>query len=658
VGPWRGVTVERRRQLAVDGLRLRARLAGGDGRLAVEARLRPLGGSTVSSVEAEVDGPSGRHTSPLTLSPRPGAIVATGEVVVPDVASWWPHTHGEPTLHAVRLLVATDAGPVEVGAGRVGFRHLEPGPPGHDTLTDGLDLRLNGVRVFARGAVWTPIDLVGMAPSREALRATLLRARDAGMNMLRVPGTGAYESPAFYDLCDELGLLVWQDFMFANFDYPAADAAFRAAVEDEARSVLAGLAWRPSLAVLCGNSEVEQQAAMLGLGPSEGQGELFGELLPALVREADVGAPYIPSAPCGGDLPFRPDVGIANYYGVGAYRRPLRDVRAADVRFAAECLALANLPDDDRLADCGVPRDVGSSWDFADVRDHYLTVLYGVDAAELRRDDPARYLRLGRATSGELMAEVFGEWRRARSSCGGGLVLWLTDVEPGAGWGLLDHRGAPKVAYHHLRRALAPVAVWMTDEGLSGLDVHVANDRPEVLQAELRVALYRGGQILVEQARAHLEVAAHRVERRGVETMIGRFVDASFAYRFGPPGFDVVVASLERDVEETTEVLAQAVHFPAGRPATAEPADRLGLVARASRHGEELVVAVRSRRLAYGVRVQMPGFDPDDDSFPVEPGGLRTVRLRASTAVPGAGVAGRVSAVNLAGRVDLALEAV
>ena len=149
------------------------------------------------------------------------------------------------------------------------------------------------------------------------------------------------------------------------------------------------------------------------------------------------------------------------------------------------------------------------------------TIIWGCCSAwtrsALRRADHERYLELSRAVTGEVMAEVFGEWRRAASPCGGGLVLWLRDLLPGAGWGLIDHRGVPKLAYHYLKRALAPVAVWTVDEGLGGVVVHVANDRAVPLIASLRVALYRDRELRVEEAITPIELAATqpaRVERR------------------------------------------------------------------------------------------------------------------------------------------------
>ena len=673
VGPWRPVWLERRRRLVVEELALRPRLDGGTGVLAVRARLRPLPGLTIRSAELEVSGPAGVQRAFLELSGLAAGQIAQGELRITSVRPWWPHTHGEAALYDVRLLVESTAGTIAIQAGRVGFRSLTAGPSAdRDIERDGLDLHINGVRVFARGAVWTPVDPVGLAPSAARLRTALETVRAAGMNMVRVPGTAAYEQDEFHDLCDELGILVWQDFMFANLDYPFVDDDFRGLVEDEARQVLGSLAGRPSLAVLCGNSEIEQQVAMLGLDPAIARAEFFGTTLPGLARAAGVDAVYVPSAPCGGDLPFRPDQGIANYYGVGAYLRPLADARAAGVRFAAECLAFANVPDEavlDQLeADspgalavndprwkAGVPRDAGADWDFDDVRDHYLGLLFGVHPAELRSVDPERYLELSRSVSGEVMAEVFGEWRRSASPCGGGLVLSLGDLVPGAGWGVLDHRGEPKVAYHHLRRALAPLAVWTTDEGLGGVIAHVANDGPSALTARLRVTLYQDHELRVGEGIETIDIGGHGAHERNIETLVGHFVDAAWAYRFGPPAQDLIVASVERDGETGTELLAQSFRFPAGRPTTLETAAQLGLegAARTDANGS-LRLAVQSRRLAYGVRVHVPGFRATDDAFSVEPGGTRSIDLHALEA--GATFkGGTLTALNLSGRVAVAV---
>ena len=664
VGPWREVLIHRRRSLSVARLDLRPRLDLSDGILMVRGQLRILRGAAPTSVAVEAIGPTGTHRTMLPARLAGDAVLVEGELRIPGVAAWWPHTHGEPALYRVRLVVHRDGdGDTAIDAGRTGFRTIAPGPdPDHRTEREGLDLHINGIRVFARGAVWTPIDAVGLAPTRDALRSALQVMCEAGMNMVRLPGIGTYEQDDFHALCDELGVLVWQDFMFANLDYPFGDPAFSAAAADEVGEVLDRIGGRPSLAVLCGNSEIEQQVAMLGLDPGLGRGAFFAETLPSLAQAAGVDAIYIPSAPSGGDLPFRPDTGIANYYGVGAYRRPLSDARTSMVRFAAECLAFSNVPDDAALVDleeaarvvhhprwkAGVPRDAGSGWDFEDVRDHYLALEFGVDPAELRRVDHARYLELSRAVTGEVMAEVFGEWRRADSPSGGGLVLWLRDLVAGAGWGVLDHRGLPKTAYHHLRRALAPVATWTTDEGLNGIVAHVANDRPRPLSARLRVALYRDLEHRVDEGHATIELPPHGAVARNVEAIIGRFVDAGWAYRFGPPAHDVVVTSLEQD----DALLSQSFRFPAGRPMRPEPATALGLRAAVSAQPDGSVrLDVHSRRLAYGVRVHAPGYAADDDAFSIEPGAMRSLLLRPLE--PGLAFSAELTALNLTGRISL-----
>jgi beta-mannosidase len=562
---------------------------------------------------------------------------------------------------------------VTLDAGRIGFRSLRALG---ELDRDGIRLAVNDVPVFARGAVWTPPDLAVPCSTREQLRPVLQRVLDAGMNMLRIPGVGCYEGDAFYDLCDELGILVWQDFMFANLDYPAEDPAFRETVTREARQLLSRIGGRPSLAVLCGGSEVAQQAAMMGLDPHVAGGPLYEELLPSLIAEADVLVPYVPSTPWGGDLPFRPSRGVANYYGVGAYLRPLEDARRSEVRFAAECLAFSNVPDDEALAalsvpagpvahhplwKAGVPRDVGASWDFDDVRDHYLGQLFGVDPAALRYTDHERYLELSRQVTGEVMAEVLGEWRRAQSPCAGALVLWLKDLRPGAGWGLLDHRGGAKVAFHHVRRALAPVAVWSTDEGLDGIAVHLANDSALPITARLRIAMYRDLEVRVEELKRDIVLEPHAGLTENVEALLGRFVDASFAYRFGPPSHDLIVLSLEGESPDRP-LLSQSFRLTVGRPSGRETPDQLGLSARLDDEDDAgAEVTVSSRRFVYGVRLDVPGFTGADDAFSVEPGHARRVRLRriASAPVPGRTTrpthpaAGHVTALNLAGRVPV-----
>jgi beta-mannosidase len=669
VGPWRPIWIERRRGLAVEALAIETRLDGDDGIVAVRTRLRVLDGHLDGPVVLEVDGPSGPHRASLGTSLEGGRISAGGELRIASVERWWPHTHGLPVTYAARLLIGT-APQVVVEGGRVGFRTLAPGPPGHEIERDGLSLLVNDVPIFVRGALWTPLDLVSLSASGEELRAALESVMAAGMNMLRVPGFGPYEQGMFHDLCDDLGILVWQDLMFASMDYPFENDDFARIASAEVEDVAARLAGRPSTVVLCGNSEVEQQVAMLGLDIGIARIPFYDTVVPTLLGAAGLDAVYVPSSPFGGALPMRPSRGVTNYYGVGGYRGPLSDARTSGVLFAAECLAFANIPDDEALATlvpeppgeafthhprwkAGVARDPGAGWDFDDVRDHYLALVFGVDPSGLRRDNWDRYLELSRAVTGEVMAHVFGEWRRTASPCNGGMILWLRDLVAGAGYGVVDHLGRPKTPYHYLRRSLAPTAVWLVDEGIGGVIAHVANDGPTALSGRLRVSLYSDLELRVGGGEERLELPPHGSAERDIETVIGRFVDAAWAYRFGPPAQDAIVVSLLRDLEQGSELLSQAFHFPAGRPMTLEPERRLGLSASVAGDPDGTVrLTVATRRLAYGVRIHVPGFAPSDDAFSIEPGGARTVTLRPALArEPVNG--GWITALNLLGRVAI-----
>jgi beta-mannosidase len=521
VGPWRPIRLLDR-DLDVD---LRATLDGDDGVLEVSLRL-----------DGEAEVVVGDRRAPLVR--RGGRLACT--LRLPKIEKWWPHTHGTPTLHAVTL--RTPGGGIDLG--RVGFRSIAVD---RDADGNGFALVVNGVKVFCRGACWSAADLVSLAGDRARLAPWLTLARDAHMNMVRVGGTMIYESDDFFALCDELGLLVWHDFMFANMDYPVADPAFRASVEQEATQFLRRTRPHPSLAVLCGGSEVAQQVSMLGLPPALWTGPLYEEILPAAVAALRPDVPYVPNSPGGGDLPFATDAGVAHYYGVGAYLRPLEDARRAKVRFASECLAFANLPDEP--ASDGwwpVPRDRGADWDFEDVTRHYARLLFGSDTPEAMRAAP-----------GAVMEATIGEWRRAGSSCWGALVWMLKDFGPGAGWGVIDAAGQPKPAWHALRRAFRPVQVALTDEGLNGLGIHLINESAETVRARLALRCLKEGAVVLRRER-EVELPPRSSQTLSSAELIGSFFDITWAYRFGPPSLDVT--------EVTLGDFARAVHFPAGKP--------------------------------------------------------------------------------------------
>ena len=632
VGLWRGTWIETRSALDVSELRVDASLDGTTGRVAVSARLAPHAGRRVDAVALELRRGSGSHREPLTRGDD-GVFRAT--LAIPDVSPWWPHTHGEPCLYDAQLAVALSngAGPIDISLGRIGFRSIEL-----DRSRDRFGLRINGTDVFCRGACWTPLDPVSLGASPDALRAAVAQARDAGMNMLRLSGTTVYEDEAFFDACDEQGVLVWQDFMFANMDYPT-EPAFLASVEEECLQQLARLRSRPSLTVLCGNSEVEQQAAMWGATRDRWTPALFHEHMAAWVRDDSPAVPWWPSSAHGGAFPYQGNVGTTSYYGVGAYLRPLDDARRADLSFATECLAFAHVPDASTIArmpggeslrvthpgwKARTPRDLGAGWDFEDVRDHYLAELFKLDPAKLRYSDHERYLALSRVASGEMMAAAFGEWRRAGSTCGGALVWFLRDLWAGAGWGLVDDQGAAKPALYLLRRALQPVAVSFTDEGGNGLFVQMVNEREATVAATLDIAAYNESAALVGHAVRPIELQARATQALPAAECFDGFLDLSAAYRFGPPPAQVVVASL---LDASDKLIAQAFHFPSGLMSHRD--DDVGLSAAVTgRFDGGIEVTVHAERLAQHVRIELPGYTPEDNHFHLPPRGARTIRLR------------------------------
>jgi beta-mannosidase len=631
VGPWREIALHEDQTMLIEDADLRAYVDGSSGVVRINLRVRVVGESPSVPVLRVGDA-----QTPLTCRAIGDRLFALeGELRISDIALWWPRSHGAQPLYPVSIHLRLGGSEHVASFNAVGFRKIDV-----ERDDGGFAIRVNDVPIFCRGACWTTLDIARMGADADAYDTALDAAADAGMNMLRVPGTMHYEHDAFYAGCDERGILVWQDFMFANLDYPAENEAFCTSVAREASQLLSRLQLRPSVAVLCGNSEVAQQAAMLGLPRELWTNALFEQTLPAIVRDIRPDVVYLPSTPSGGVLPFHVDSGVSHYYGVGAYLRPLEDARRAGVRFTSECLGFSNVPCE-RTIDLvlsarqapfvhpawksRVPRDSGAGWDFEDVRDHYLERLFGVDPMSMRQTDMERYLALSRVVTGEVMASALSEWRRGGSKCAGALVWFFRDLWPGAGWGLIDSTGTPKAAYYFVRRTMQPVALLMTDEGLNGLSLHAINDTAANIDVDLELALFRHGDTRVALGSRPLTLGARSVVTIGSDTLLEHFLDVTYAYRFGAHGRDVAVGTLRKRGDGAP--IGTAFHFPMGH-AFARERD-IGLEASARSTGEgTYALTVRTKQFAQSVSIDAIGFQPDDDYFHLAPGSERTIALR------------------------------
>ena len=647
VGPWRPVWLEYVSSVDLEELDLQCRAETRRHVVSIDARIRRL--DPRADIRA-ADVIVGDARAALPVTPEGDGYRIRGDASFEDLPLWWPHTHGRPQLLDCVLVIDTSSGPVTVKCGRIGFRNITV-----DRSGGAIRFHVNGVPVFCRGACWTIADVASLTGSNDELSAILDTVVASGANMLRVIGSMVYEADRFYDLCDERGIMVWQDFMFANMDYPVEDSDFRANVEAEIDQQLLRLQRHPCLAAYCGGSEIEQQAAMFGAPREIWSNEFFSRALPDRINSRHRGVPYWSSTPTGGSLPFHVGEGLAHYYGVGAYRRPVDDVRSAGVRFTPECLGFSNVPEPDGLPTLdsgrispphdpvwkqGVPRDTGPGWDFEDIRDHYLRTIHGVDPVELRSCDLERYLALSRTLTGELMQRVFEEWRSETNVCGGGLVWFLRDLRPGAGWGILDRSGRPKAPYYFLKRAWSPRAIRLLDRGLDGLLIEVSNDLNERLDAKVELLVIARGSTVTARASRSVSIGPASASALAADEFLGSFFDLTYSYRFGPPQHDAVVARLLDPISGA--MWAEAVYVPQ-RQSAARP---VALTAAVERMGRDLAVRLASEALVHNVRIDVRDHLPEDNYFTLTPGRERVLSLRR-VSEPGRAFRGFVEASNI-----------
>ena len=343
--------------------------------------------------------------------------------------------------------------------------------------------------------------------------------------------------------CDRLGILVWQDAMLATLD-PSDDDDVQHELAAELAEVLRPLQGRPSLAIVSGGSETEQQPTMMGLPPERRVVRALVETFPAVVARVAPGTPYVTSSPSG-RRPPDPLLARGRALVRGRWlpaaaarhppcrRTPRRRVprvrRPAGARDRCACGAgLTPTSRSDRW-EAGIPRDNGSSWDFEDVpRPLRARALRRRSRGGAQRRSRALPRPRTRAALAHLGIEVFAEWRRPGSGSSGGLVLQARDLAPGAGWGLLDTDGRAKSMLLALRRAWSPVALLATDEGLDGLWLHALNDTPRPLDTTVEVTLVdRAGRAAPRQRRRSVHLGPRSGRTLSLDGVLGAFRDVA-----------------------------------------------------------------------------------------------------------------------------------
>lgn len=434
---------------------------------------------------------------------------------------WWTNGLGEQYLYTFSTEVkAEDAD--EMVQRRIGLRSLrllrEKDEKGREFCFE-----LNGQRVFMKGANYIPCDNFLPRVTDSIYRETIRSAVDVNMNMIRVWGGGVYEDDRFYDLCDEAGILVWQDFMFACSLYPARGHLLEN-IRAEAADNIIRLRNHPCLALWCGSNEC--QDAYFGWGWKEDMDKqgveiaertlrefrhLYYDALPEQVRLLCPDVYYTPSSPFAyEDVSAQPENGDYHYWGVWHKNEPVVQYNICKARFFSE-YGMQSFPEFESVKTfCPAPEqwDIRSDvmmshqrgGEFANGRiEAYLRADYGdtFDFADL--------LYVGQLMQGDAMKTAVEAHRRDKGHCWGTLIWQINDCWPVASWSTRDYYGRWKAAHYMVRHAMDDILVspirthqCLSDEELKTqgnavhpdrLEVYIVNDRRENVNGTLSVSL-------------------------------------------------------------------------------------------------------------------------------------------------------------------------
>ena len=504
--------------------------------VAVDIAMESVGRIRELDVLVQIEAPDGRGFEALVpVQLIEAGTLATAMIEIPDPARWWPRGFGEQPLHEVHVTLRGSGINLDAASRKIGLRVV--------ALDSGKDIEgarfrfvVKGEPIFCRGANWIPDGLFPGSAEPSKIRERIRQAVGAEFNMLRVWGGGIYEQEAFYETCDELGVLVWQDFMFACATYPE-DEPFPASIEQEARYQVARLASHPSIVLWCGGNENVLAWRNWGwrerMDPAQTWGKkYFTDLLPEVCADLDPTRPYLCDSPWSGSVeadPNDPDIGDRHTWDL-----KLEEVREMVPRFVSEFGHQS--PPLRRTIEEALGRDI-----FVSEEPEALAAFagrqrgWGGDAAQYDRwledwfspattlDQRLFQMHLLQARS----TTMTYEWLRMNSArCSGALVWQLNDAWTGHSWSLIDRAGRPKPAWWAARAACAPRLIGFTisDEGI---EIGIVNDGESAWSADATVRrVDASGQELVA-ARVHLHAEVGRASHAPISEDIAIPTDPS-----------------------------------------------------------------------------------------------------------------------------------
>ena len=425
--------------------------------------------------------------------------VAAVDFVIENPKLWWPNDYGDQPLYIVRTtLLDEDGTSLESITRRIGLRTLTISQE-KDEWGNEFAFCVNGVKIFTRGGNYIPDDCLYTRITEKKLDYILESCRRAHFNCVRVWGGGYYPSDAFYDLCDEKGLIVWQDLMYACNVYDVTDA-FAENCRQETYDNVRRLRHHASLGLWCGNNEIESAWDHWGDFQKETPYlradyiRLFEEVLPKAVQEADGETFYWHSSPSSGgcfDNPDDANRGDTHYWDVWHGQKPFTDYRKYFFRFCSEfgfqsfpCAKTVNsftLEDDrnifSRVMESHQKNDAANG-----------KMLYYLSENLRYPKDLTHLLYASQVLQGMAIKYGVDHWRRNRGRCMGTLYWQINDDWPAPSWSSIDYFGRWKALHYMAQKFYAPHAVSMTLED-HRCHVYFSNESFETTEYSLALSI-------------------------------------------------------------------------------------------------------------------------------------------------------------------------